>query len=108
MASHQSKAASGYYVRYFGEYLAALTRSVAELGRVVRKGGQVAIVVQGSFFKEVPLDLDVVVSEALVECGFQVVRTQRHEARNRAQVNPGARRYRSEFSMMESVIFARA
>ena len=57
VAEHGSYAASTYYEPNFRQYFVGMASSFRELERVTSPGGQIALVVQDSRFKEIHLDL---------------------------------------------------
>ncbi|HEX2765411.1 MAG TPA: hypothetical protein VHR55_02025 [Candidatus Limnocylindria bacterium] len=102
---HKSKASSGYYRKYFAQYLTGLWQSIAELRRVVRSGGRCLIVVQDSYYKEVHVDLAAIVSEMGAAAGFDNLAPLAFPvARTKASMNRGARSWRTSFGAVETVV----
>jgi DNA modification methylase len=105
VSGHPSKASATYYAKYFMGYYRAMYESLAELRRVVTPGGRCLLVVQDSYYKDIHNDLAanlIEMSEALgwskaTSGDFNVPRTM-------AQVNPGARKYRTRFDATETVL----
>ena len=70
IARHPSKASSSYYSVFFTQYFAGLYESLVQLRRVTRPGGRVAVVVQDSHYKEIPVNLGEIVAEMGSACGW--------------------------------------
>lgn len=105
IAAHKSKAASTYYLRYFANYFGALEQSLAELDRVVKPTGSIAIVVQDSYFKDIHIDLQQYVAEILGETGrCERFRLDFNVPRNLARMNPFARPYSKPIKTQESLL----
>jgi hypothetical protein len=102
--SHESKDSAGYYLKQAMQYLQDLTRSFDELSRVARRGAALDIVVQDSFYKDVPIPLaQICVEEASVR-GWQLVELEKHPVtRTLVTMNTAARAYGKQ-NVAESVI----
>lgn len=65
IGSHPSKASSGYYLKHFSQYFEDAQRSINEIARVLVPNGSAVLVVQSSYYKEIPIPLgDLYVSMA--------------------------------------------
>lgn len=53
VATHESKAARSYYLKHLLQYFDDMEKSLSEMRRVLRRGGNALVVVQGSYFKEI-------------------------------------------------------
>ncbi|MCG7964169.1 MAG: class I SAM-dependent methyltransferase [Candidatus Thiodiazotropha taylori] len=105
VAKHESKASSSYYSKYFRQYYSGMWASLKELRRVTRPSGAVLLVVQDNYYKEIHNDTPGILMEMARKQGF--TETTRHDfpvARNKANMNPRTRQYRSRATAVESVI----
>jgi hypothetical protein len=108
VAGHTSKASSGYYTNYFLQYYSGMWSSLSELRRVMRNGAFAVLVVQDNYYKDLRNDTAKILGEMAVATGFKSA--ERHDfpvIRNRASMNPRARRYRAKASAVESVLVLR-
>jgi hypothetical protein len=82
-----------------------LARSLAELGRVLKPGAQVVMVLQDSYYKELHIDLPLIVAEMCEMLEWEV-RDLRNYALGRSIVsmNPLASSNRPKNSGRESVL----
>ena len=102
--NHPSKAASTYYLRYFFRYFEDLLRSLDQIAQVV-KDGQIVLVVQNSYFKNIEVNLRAIVVEHLGSRGFELASSWSHEARSPiAWSNPRFKLYRSTNISAEDVL----
>jgi hypothetical protein len=103
--AHPSKASSSYYLKTFAQYFAGMAASIDELGRAVEPGGSLILIVQDSYYKEIRIDLANLLTDLACQSDWEVVRQLTFDIpRTIASINPGARKYRSEFSSSESVV----
>ncbi|MGN6814968.1 MAG: hypothetical protein ACTHK3_02645 [Solirubrobacterales bacterium] len=108
VAGHTSKASSGYYTNYFRQYYSGMWSSLGELRRVMRENAFAVLVVQDNYYKDLHNDTAEILGEMAVARGFESA--ERHDfpvIRNRASMNPRARRYRAKASAVESVLVLR-
>jgi DNA modification methylase len=106
--AHSTKAASTYYYRFFCQYFLGMQRSVQEMHRVLAPGGDAVMVVQDSYFKEIHVDLPVLVRGMAVEAGLVVEAEESFEAEHNLRwVNSRARVYKSEVRAKEVVLHLR-
>lgn len=108
VAGHASKASGGYYTNYFRQYYSGMWSSLGELRRVMQDDAFAVLVVQDNYYKDLRNDTAKILGEMAVALGFEHV--ERHDfpvVRNRASMNPRARRYRSKASAVESVLVLR-
>lgn len=102
---HPSKASSTYYYRFYQSYLTGLEESIFKIARAIRLGGQAAIVVQSSYYKEHLVDLAAIVSEMGSACGLeQLGRVDFPQKRSMVNVNSRAVGYLDDFSLAETVV----
>jgi hypothetical protein len=105
VTKHKAKASKTYYRRNLLQYFDGLSRSVAEIARVLATHGDLVLVVQDSYYKDVHIDLPTIVEEMAAKQGFE--RKSRHDfqiPQTRAAVNTRAKRYRAAASATESVL----
>lgn len=57
VASHDSKASSGYYLKQVQQYLRDLSLGMDEVSRVAKSNAEMHLVVQDSYYKDVPVPL---------------------------------------------------
>src|ERR1035438_4142064 len=67
VSRHPSKASSGYYLKQARQYLGDLVTSLEELTRVAKPTATMYLVVQDSYYKDVPINLaNICIDEAVV------------------------------------------
>ncbi len=76
LRDHPSKASETYYLRTHLQYFASIERSLGEIHRVLRSGGQCILVVQDSYYKDVQNDLPRIFTEMAELKGLTGVRQQ--------------------------------
>lgn len=69
--SHPSKASSTYYFKTLVGYFSRLYNSLREIARVLRIGGTSIIVAQGSYYKDILVDLPKVIQEMFRSLGLE-------------------------------------
>ncbi|MFD8070734.1 DNA methyltransferase [Streptomyces parvulus] len=57
VASHGSKASSGYYLKQVQQYLRDFSSGMDEISRVVKPSAEMHLVVQDSYYKDIPVPL---------------------------------------------------
>jgi DNA modification methylase len=67
---HQSYASRSYYYKNMVQYFVGLSRSLAEIDRVLKPNGDVVLVVQDSRFKDLHIDLQEIVTDMGSELGW--------------------------------------
>ena len=72
IALHASKASRSYYFPWMTNYLQALQTGLQELHRTVRPNCPICVVVQDSYYKEVPIPMQRIVSEMMSAVGRDV------------------------------------
>lgn len=94
IAQHRSRASSGYYKKQFQQYLSDLTASFEQITRVAKKGAKMILVVQDSYYKEIPISLGAICTEEACRRGWQLVNSQPFPVRhNLTTINKAAREY---------------
>jgi DNA modification methylase len=94
IGAHGSKASSGYYLKQAKQYLDDLTDSFEEIARVSKQHAVMKLVVQDSYYKDIPIRLAEICVEEAGRRGWMFVEWDRAEVtRNLTQVNTAARAY---------------
>lgn len=94
IAAHSSKASSGYYLKQARQYLDDLVESLGEITRVSKKHAILKLVVQDSYYKDIPIRLAEICAEEAEKRGWIKVGWESAEVtRHLTQVNTAARAY---------------
>ncbi|WP_424864943.1 MULTISPECIES: hypothetical protein [unclassified Streptomyces] len=95
ISQHKSKASNGYYLKQAVQYLSDLTEGISEISRVCRRGAELHLVVQDSYYKDVPVPLaNICVDEALSR-GWDLVGAKPYPVkRSLTTLNTSARAYK--------------
>lgn len=102
---HSSKASSTYYLKYYRQYFASAFASMREIDRVLKQSGQCVLVVQDSFYKDVPNDLPRIFMEMAKHLRWRLrEKIDFAVGRTLAGVNPEVKKYRNKFEATESVL----
>lgn len=105
MTAHPSKASNTYYYKNHLQYFDGIYRSVLELGRILKPGGQCILVVQDSYYKEIRNDIPRIFLEMGRSAGFELQqRVDFGLSRTMAGIHPAARSYRHSSGATESVL----
>jgi SAM-dependent methyltransferase len=105
IGNHPSRAARSYYLKTYLQYFNGLQLSIAEISRVLKRGGRAALVVQDSYFKDVRVDLARVVTE--MGCNMKMINLGKVDfpaRRTMGGMHKHARKYRESTSATESVV----
>ena len=102
---HGSHGSSSYYGPWIRNYLADLVRTLGCIHRAVKNGGVVGLVVQDSYYKEIHIDLQRVVTETMQAYG-RCLRSQADHVvtRSLALLNPAVRRRSARRKSRESFL----
>lgn len=73
VAAHGSKESAGYYHKQARQYFDDLLASLDEITRVTRPGGEALLVIQDSYYKDIPIPLAVLTCSALERRGWDLV-----------------------------------
>ncbi|MDE2744713.1 MAG: hypothetical protein OXI41_01835 [Chloroflexota bacterium] len=104
--SHPSKASSTYYAKWLAQYIDSFASSLCELSRVAAPEGAIGIVVQGSYYKELLIDLPSITTDILNGLGWRLVRSYSFpHRRSLAHINPRAIGYRDGGGPSEHALF---
>ncbi|MGW3875966.1 hypothetical protein ACWEC4_34580 [Streptomyces sp. NPDC005055] len=107
VTSHSSKASSGYYRKQALQYLNDLTAGLDEVTRVTKSGGVLHLVVQDSYYKDVPVQLaDICIEESAMRGWTLVGRDPYAVKRTLTSLNTAARNYKKA-DVSETVISLR-
>jgi hypothetical protein len=106
ISQHTSKASATYYARYYTRYFTNLFESLHELSRVATPAAKMSLVVQDSYYKEIHIDLPALVTSLVQSLGWaHTDQVNFRQQRTKAAINTRARKYRTETSATESVLF---
>ncbi|TKW80357.1 MAG: site-specific DNA-methyltransferase [Bradyrhizobium icense] len=102
---HPSKASDAYYRRFFVSYFNGLHRSFKKASCLLKSGAQGAIVVQSSWYKEIYVDLPLVIMEVASSCGFEMMHVKEFPVkRTIGNVNAHSRSYDRSRPTVESLL----
>jgi hypothetical protein len=101
---HSSKASAGYYLKQARQYLGDLTQGLSEISRVSKNEATLQLVVQDSYYKDVPVPLaDICIEESEMRGWILEDRENFPVRRLLTSVNSAARAY-DKGEVAESVI----
>ncbi|WP_275783063.1 DNA methyltransferase [Pararhizobium gei] len=69
ISGHHSKASKGYYLKFYKNYFESMQDSIRKIAK--SKVKSVVCVTQASYYKEIYVDLPLVISEFFLSCGFK-------------------------------------
>lgn len=105
VASHPSHGSQNYYARWLAKYFIDLEASVLKISTAVRPRGPIGLVVQDSHYKNLPINLQRVVSETMTAVGrAQVERIDFKVPHPLTNINHAAQRNLSEREYHESLV----
>ncbi|MDX8056061.1 hypothetical protein SK571_42365 [Lentzea sp. BCCO 10_0798] len=94
IAGHGSKASSGYYLKQARQYLDDLVASFDEITRVSKPGAVLIMVVQDSYYKEIPIRLADICEEEAKSRGWSFSSREQFEVvRSLTSIHAQARTY---------------
>ena len=103
--AHDSKAAKTYYLKYYTNYFADLALSCEELHRVTKPSGKIGLVVQDSYFKDIHIDLQSLLTSVMSGAGRSLERRVDFTVGStRTTLNPSARVYKKGDGPVESLM----
>jgi hypothetical protein len=107
ISEHSSKASGGYYKKQACQYLSDLTAGLDEVARVAKDGALLYLVVQDSYYKDIPVRLaDICVEECGLR-GWKLVSASPYPVkRTLTSLNTSARKYKKS-DVAETVIALR-
>ncbi|MGB2709919.1 MAG: hypothetical protein WBC33_00255 [Conexibacter sp.] len=92
---HGSYAARSYYLPFYRQYFDGMRRSMKELYRVARPGAPLVLVVQDSWFKDIPVKTPAIVNEMAESIGWSLVGEHHFDVKTRAAMHPHRARRRT-------------
>jgi DNA modification methylase len=102
---HSSKASQSYYYKTYWQYFSDCEQALGELHRTLRPSGAAVLVVQSSYYKELPVDLPQLYVALGESVGFQGHIVNKVEVRRAlAQINSRSLRHRAATNYFESVV----
>jgi hypothetical protein len=94
ISGHSSKASSGYYKKQVTQYLDDLTRSFDEVSRVAADDATLMLVVQDSYYKDIPVRLAAICIDEALKRGWNLAWDDPERVRRSIiQCNSGAQAY---------------
>ncbi|WOH83030.1 hypothetical protein RX327_07735 [Bradyrhizobium sp. BEA-2-5] len=109
IASHESKASRTYYLAFFSAYISRMISALEKIGGMSRPGARMVLVVQGSHYKEIFVDLAHLATDFANFAGFELVsRANFNFKQSFAQLNPRANGYSSETAQETALLFKRS
>lgn len=103
--NHSSKASKSYYFKNHVQYFDSIYNSFSEISRVLKPNGQVVIVVQDSFYKEIHNDLAQVCNDMGKMNGLEMFkRVDFTTSQTMAGINSEVKKYRNLARATESVL----
>ena len=104
--NHTSKSSESYYYPFHRQYFIDLKKTLIENYRVQQTNGLSYWVVQNSFYKEIEIDFNKIISEMLEEIGYsshEVVHYN-HTTNFIGKTNPNQRKWKPDKKLTEYVI----
>ncbi|MBV6826443.1 DNA methylase [Pseudomonas sp. PD9R] len=106
LQKHPSKASSTYYLKNHLQYFESLYKSLSEASRVMRTGAPCVLVVQNSYYKEIRNDIAKIIIEMANSISLKLTHQADFSAsRSMVDLNKNSKKYISNRSTIESVIF---
>lgn len=106
IAAHPSKASATYYLAFFSSYISRMFSSFERLSGLARPGARMVVVVQGSHYKEIFVDLARLSTDFASAAGFQLMsRADFNFKQSFAQLNPRANGYSMDTAQETALLF---
>lgn len=105
VASHHSKASSGYYTRTHLDYFNKLAASITGIQKALRPCGKAVFVVQDSFYKDVHNDVPLILTQMAEARGLALRRREDFRVtRSMVTINSRSQAYRKTRDAIEAVL----
>lgn len=105
VSQHPSKASSTYYLKFFSQYFSDLCDFIQWLNVHTSKSAEGLVVLQNSYYKEIPIPLIEIVRELSEPNGFQVdVVRQDSSTRHMGALSPHQQAYAPDKKLTEFVL----
>lgn len=102
---HPSKASNSYYLKTYVQYFDDAITSLQNVSKSLKRNGKAAIVLQSSYYKEIPIDLPSLYIEIAKSIGMNGLKAYEMPVRSIiSSINPGTQKYRKNWAYIESVI----
>jgi tRNA G10 N-methylase Trm11 len=106
---HPSKNSDNYYYPSYVQYFSDARRALCELARVTKRKAPIVMVLQSSYYKEIPIDLSSLYLDIAAEHGMYGERVQRQPVKKvLTDINRSARKHLSSRKYYEDVIVLEA
>jgi len=103
--NHQSHASGGYYFKNLWQYFDDAHRAVTEISRVLKPGALAIFIVQGSYYKDVEIDLPSLYVDIGNAANLDGLVIANYPVRNSLdKINSASRKYVDQKSYVESVV----
>ena len=94
VARHDSHASASYYTKQFKQYLLDLTLALKQLTRVAKRDATMIMVVQDSYYKEIPVKLARIYAEQAGRLDWELIREKKFIVnRTLTTINKSAKEY---------------
>ena len=107
IANHPSQSSANYYAPYFRSYFVDLFSSLQNLESQLTPNGAMGLVVQDSYYKEIPVDLPALVMQFGSELNLVPSRYDFRVSHTMGSINPHSKKYRRSSRATESLILLR-
>lgn len=102
---HPSKSSAGYYYKTHLDYFDKIDRSIGQIAQSSKRGGNVILIVQDSYYKEIHNDLPSIISDISEANGLKLCRREDfHLRRSMSGINPHTRHYKRAPGAVEAVL----
>lgn len=102
--THTSKAAQSYYFKTYKQYILEMYFSLKEIDRVLKDDGQAILVVQDSWFKDIHVDVPLLVLELAEQFHLKGTIHYNTVKQNMVNINTKSRAYKKDKSSAEAII----
>ncbi|EIV8654016.1 hypothetical protein MA790_002175 [Vibrio parahaemolyticus] len=104
--NHHSYASQNYYIKNKVQYFDSTYRSLKELYRVMKTNTAAYLVIQNSYYKEIPIDLPSIYREMAINIGFSSSKSMRKDDLRitMASINSKSKKYTDNKVYYEEII----